>query len=371
MLVGSIHEGHSAAFLAISVIVAVGFTNCSSSSDGSGIGGSTSVDGGITSGAAGRGLGSGGATSAGGVNGSVTASGGGNSVSGGSVGNSTSASDPSGGSAQGGVTSGGSNGSVGMGGLLGSGGVTATGGAIASGTAAGGKSGATSSTGVGGKPGSNTGGASAQVGVGGTSGISAAGGSVTSGGTKEGGQAGASSSFRLTSIKLADGATIPTSATCESTASSSQLPPLAWVSAPSGTQSFAMVFVDTTLIGATPPNTNGFHSAMWDIQATVNSLPEALPAGSPPAGIAGLETAKQKKAPNGNAWLGPCPNFPSTTRTKTDTYQFRLYALSVAALPSNTSSMTIQQIYNYLEALPPLGVAILSGTSNAAATTLK
>jgi phosphatidylethanolamine-binding protein (PEBP) family uncharacterized protein len=149
------------------------------------------------------------------------------------------------------------------------------------------------------------------------------------------------------------------------------LPPLAWTGAPEGTKSFAMVFVDQTLIGATSPNTNGFHSAMWNIPATVSSLPKGLPAGSPPAGIAGLETVVQKKAPSGNAWLGPCPNFPSTTRTKTDTYQFRLYALNVETLPSNTTSMSIQQIYNYLEALPPLGVAILTGKSNAAATSLK
>jgi phosphatidylethanolamine-binding protein (PEBP) family uncharacterized protein len=132
-----------------------------------------------------------------------------------------------------------------------------------------------------------------------------------------------------------------------------------------------MVFVDTTLIGATPPNTNGFHSAMWDIPANVSSLPEGLPAGSPPAGITGLESVKQKKAPSGNAWLGPCPNFPNAAHTKTDSYQFRLYALNVETLPSNTASMSIQQIYNTLEGLPALGVAILSGTSNAGAATLK
>jgi hypothetical protein len=33
--------------------------------------------------------------------------------------------------------------------------------------------------------------------------------------------------------------------------------------------------------------------------------------------------------------------------------------------------MTIQQIYNYLEALPPLGIAVLTGKSNAGATALK
>jgi phosphatidylethanolamine-binding protein (PEBP) family uncharacterized protein len=132
-----------------------------------------------------------------------------------------------------------------------------------------------------------------------------------------------------------------------------------------------MVFVDVTLIGMTPPNTNGFHSAMWNIPASVSMLPEGLPAGSPPAGVAGLETVQQKKAPSGMAWLGPCPNFPSTTRTKTDTYNFQLYALSQDSLPSNTSTMTIQQIQALIESMSPLGKAILVGTSNAAASTLK
>lgn len=132
-----------------------------------------------------------------------------------------------------------------------------------------------------------------------------------------------------------------------------------------------MVFIDVTLTGMTPPNVNGFHSAMWDIPATVTTLPMGLPAGSPPAGVAGLESVKQKKAPNGMAYLGPCPNFPSTSKTRTDTYNFRLYALSVESLPANTASMSIQQIYNLLESMQALGVATLAGTSNAAGTSLK
>lgn len=197
------------------------------------------------------------------------------------------------------------------------------------------------------------------------------GGSATTGASTGARDGGMSSAFALTSSKLPDGGTFPTSATCEASTPSSQLPPLAWTGAPAGTKSFALVFVDVTLTGATPPNTNGFHSAMWNIPAGASSLPEGLPAGSPPAGVTGLETVQQKKAPSGMAFLGPCPNFPSTTRTKTDTYQFRLYAVGLDSLPGNTSSMTIQQIYDYLEGLPPLGLAILSGTSNTAATSLK
>jgi hypothetical protein len=71
------------------------------------------------------------------------------------------------------------------------------------------------------------------------------------------------------------------------------------------------------------------------------------------------------------AWLGPCPNFPSTTETRTDNYAFQLYALSQTSLPANTSTMTIQQIQTMIEALPPLGKAVLTGKSNAAGTALK
>jgi phosphatidylethanolamine-binding protein (PEBP) family uncharacterized protein len=175
----------------------------------------------------------------------------------------------------------------------------------------------------------------------------------------------------VTSSTLMDGAMFPVDATCETTMSASQQPQLMWTGAPAGTMSFAIVFVDTTLINMTPPNNNGFHSAIWDIPATVSMLPQGLPAGSPPAGIAGLEMVKQKKAPSGMAYLGPCPNFPSTMRTMTHDYAFRLYALSQASLPANTSTLSIQAIMTSIEGMTPLGRAVLTGRSNAAGTMLK
>ncbi len=193
------------------------------------------------------------------------------------------------------------------------------------------------------------------------------GGSAGAAGAGQGGAA----AFMVTSPTLPSGSMFPVDATCETTRASSQMPALTWTGVPAGTMSFAMVFVDTTLTGMTPPNVNGFHSAMWDIPASVRMLPQGLPAGSPPAGVAGLETVKQKKAPSGMAWLGPCPNFPSTTRTKTDMYNFQLYALAQTSLPANTATMTIQQIQALIEALPPLAKTVLAGTSNAAAATLK
>ena len=256
-------------------------------------------------------------------------------------------------------------GASGDGGLGGRGG-SATGGAggsVAPGT------GGTVVNGVGGAVGS--GGSTGSGGVPGTGGSNGAGGTgVGSGGAAGAGQGGAIA-FTVTSPTLPSGGIFPVDATCETTKASSQMPALTWTGVPPGTMSFAMVFVDATLTSMTPPNVNGFHSAMWDIPASVRMLPAGLPAGSPPAGVSGLETVKQKKAPSGMAWLGPCPNFPGTIRTRTDTYNFQLYALAQSSLPANTATMTIQQIQAAIEALPPLGKAVLVGTSNAAAATLK
>jgi phosphatidylethanolamine-binding protein (PEBP) family uncharacterized protein len=216
------------------------------------------------------------------------------------------------------------------------------------------------SGGTAGTAGGNTGGSGGQAGSGGIGGGAAG----TTG-------AGGASSFALTSPTLQDGAAFPTDATCDTTMTSSQFPGVAWTGAPAGTMGFALALVDTSLIDLTPPNANGFHWVMWDIPAGVATLPQGLPAGSPPAGLSNLSTAMQKKAPSGDAYLGPCPNFPSTVHTKTDNYELRLYALSQASLPSNLASMTVQQIVTAIEALPPLGRAVLTGHSNAASTSLK
>jgi hypothetical protein len=200
-----------------------------------------------------------------------------------------------------------------------------------------------------------------------------AGGSLGAGGAAGSGAGGAAgaggaTAFELTSNTLADGAMFPVDSTCETTMAASQMPDLHWTGAPAGTRSFALAFVDVSLI---PANTNGYHSVLWDVPTSVTMLPYGLPAGSPPAGVAGLESVKQKKAPSGAAWLGPCPNFPSTTRTRTDNYELRLYALDVDALPSNITSMNVAGMIKAIEALPPRATAVLAGKSNAAAATLK
>jgi phosphatidylethanolamine-binding protein (PEBP) family uncharacterized protein len=287
-----------------------------------------------------------------------------------------------------GTGSGGTSGSAGVSGAAGSSGAAGTSGGGAGGSAGGTSGSAGVSGGTAGTAGGNTGGtagsgggqAGAQAGSNGQAGSAgqaghgaggaAAGTTGGGGGPGSGGQGGASG-FTLTSPTLTDGAAFPTDATCDTTMASSQFPGVAWTGAPAGTMGFALALVDTSLIDLTPPNANGFHWVMWDIPAGVTMLPQGLPAGSPPAGLSNLSTAMQKKAPSGDAYLGPCPNFPSTAHTKTDNYELRLYALSQASLPSNLGSMTVQQIVTAIEALPPLGRAVLTGHSDAASTSLK
>ena len=112
-------------------------------------------------------------------------------------------------------------------------------------------------------------------------------------------------------------------------------PPLAWSDAPAGTQSLALVLVDTH------PVARGYvHWMLGDLPAEVHSLDEAatLPAGT-------LEF---------KPYAGPFP--PSGTHG----YEFRLFALDVAALdlPAKSSSDA------FLAAVDQqtLEVAVLTGT---------
>jgi phosphatidylethanolamine-binding protein (PEBP) family uncharacterized protein len=164
-------------------------------------------------------------------------------------------------------------------------------------------------------------------------------------------------------MAFADGAMIPTSATCATTGTP-ESPDLEWTGVPAGTMSFALAFVDTTIIGADGGinNPEGYHYVLWDIPGDVTSLPMALPSGNPPTGVSDLAGAMQKGL--SAQWLGPCPNRASGSPP--DTYELRLFAFSTATQTVTTSSTTaaIQSI----EALTHLGEAVLHGTSNAMGT---
>lgn len=125
----------------------------------------------------------------------------------------------------------------------------------------------------------------------------------------------AMSMFQLTSPAFMEGDTLSTKYTCASDPNQVS-PPLAWAGAPAGTMSFAIVFTDK--------NNNLRHSAIYDIPPSVISLPEDVEKVFQPSVPAG---AKQAKAYTGQfGYAGPCPG-------STHTYEFKIYALDVAALP--------------------------------------
>ncbi len=117
----------------------------------------------------------------------------------------------------------------------------------------------------------------------------------------------------------------PDSATCKGEDKS---PPFTWTAGPANTQSYALVLFDQDA-----SNGSGlFHWAIWDIPATVTSLPAELPAGT---SISSPVMAKQvsfKMGGMAGAYAGPCP------MGMLHTYKFTVYALDVATLPGELNS---------------------------------
>jgi Raf kinase inhibitor-like YbhB/YbcL family protein len=134
----------------------------------------------------------------------------------------------------------------------------------------------------------------------------------------------AASDLVLTSEAITAGQLMPDQYTC---AGADISPPLAWSGGP-GAASYAVVFRDRS-IGLV-------HSVIWDIPASVHSLPQnvaKLPMPSVPAG------AKQARAFDDMTYgyLGPCP-------PEVHTYEFEVYAVDVATLPSVTIESTRDQV---------------------------
>jgi phosphatidylethanolamine-binding protein (PEBP) family uncharacterized protein len=186
------------------------------------------------------------------------------------------------------------------------------------------------------------------------------GGRGGSGGGSATGGTGGGGAFVLTSSKIATDMEIPDDFTCAIAAPAApHSPPLAWSGAPPGTMSFAMVFVDTTIINANMTDTRGYHSAIWDIPASTMALPENIPTG---ATITTPVMAKQF-SPIGAKYLGPCPNNGAAAA---DTYEFRLFALPVATLTGQLTS--VRGILQAITAAGPLGTAVLRARSDATGT---
>jgi len=214
-------------------------------------------------------------------------------------------------------------GAPGTGGVVSTGGVVGTGGSGTGGTSTGGVTG-TGGSGTGGAP---TGGGGAAGGAG-----HAGGGSNGTGGTATGGGGNSGTAFSLTSNDQADGAHFDSKFTCQESPPLSGKsvgglgnginPDLEWMNAPAGTMSFAITFLDTTLINAGGSNIPlGEHWAIWNIPATTTSLPE---------GLTGTLSGALANAKQSGTFLAPCAQ--SLMNNMNDQYEFTVYALSTATL---------------------------------------
>jgi phosphatidylethanolamine-binding protein (PEBP) family uncharacterized protein len=126
-------------------------------------------------------------------------------------------------------------------------------------------------------------------------------------------------------------------------------PELDWSGVPAGTMSFAITFLDTTLIDANMANL-GNHWAAWNIPATAIKWPQ----GTLTSLTGDLMGAKQT-----GAFLSPCAQ--SLMGGMDDKYEFTIYALSTATL--NVSGMSVANAVAALKAATPLATAKLKGHS--------
>ncbi len=125
----------------------------------------------------------------------------------------------------------------------------------------------------------------------------------------------------LTSSAFEDGAKLPSLHTCDGEGGKKEVsPPLSWTPGPEGTQSYAIVFTDKS---------NGLvHSVIYDIPATVTSLPEGIEGEFEPSEPAGAKQSLNYK--NQSGYAGPCP--PEGEHE----YEFALYAVGVETLTGVT-----------------------------------
>ena len=117
----------------------------------------------------------------------------------------------------------------------------------------------------------------------------------------------------ITSTAFAHNGAIPSLYTCEGKDIS---PPLAWNGAPAGTKSLVLIVDDPDAPDPAAPKTTWVHWVLYNIPASVSSLPEAVKATALPAG-----TREGVNDWDRTGYGGPCP---PTGRHR---YFHKLYAL--------------------------------------------
>ncbi|MFN2431872.1 MAG: YbhB/YbcL family Raf kinase inhibitor-like protein [Gemmatimonadota bacterium] len=129
----------------------------------------------------------------------------------------------------------------------------------------------------------------------------------------------------LMCTQFAHGDEIPARYTCEGEDVS---PPLAWMGAPAGTKSFALIVDDPDAPDPANPQRTWVHWVLYNVPHDVDDLPEAMqPRALPPNAREGLNDWER------TGWGGPCPPIGRHR------YFFKLYALSsfIPDLPDLTA----------------------------------
>jgi Raf kinase inhibitor-like YbhB/YbcL family protein len=108
-----------------------------------------------------------------------------------------------------------------------------------------------------------------------------------------------SMAFTLTSSVFAHQGEIPSSHTCDGEDLS---PPLAWVGAPEGTKSFALIVDDPDAPDPKAPKMVWVHWVLYNIPASTSELPEGVTGATLPSGTReGLNDWRAR------GYRGPCP----------------------------------------------------------------
>jgi phosphatidylethanolamine-binding protein (PEBP) family uncharacterized protein len=177
-------------------------------------------------------------------------------------------------------------------------------------------------------------------------------------------------SFMLSSPDFASCMPIPAASTCDAKPfPQGTSPALTWSAGPVGTMSYALVLKDLAVLARTDPSdpnyNRGYHYVMWNIPASVTSLPANMLGGFASPNVTG---AAQWSNFNDYGFFGPCPNFDPTMPTDyNDVYAFEVYALPAAKadVPAPVMGMsTVRQLDDSFKAVA-LAVAEYRGTSSA------
>jgi len=184
-----------------------------------------------------------------------------------------------------------------------------------------------------------------------------------------------SSSFTLSSAAFGSCLPIPADNSCDQKPfPQGKSPALSWTAGPAGTMSYAIVLKDLSVLAryaSSDANYNkGFHYVMWDIPASVTSLPANMQDGFVSPDVAG---ALQWSNFNDYGFFGPCPNYdPMNPTSYDDSYAFLVYALPTATtnIPAPQAGISTVRLLDGVFQTNALAIAEYRGTSSAAAATL-